>query len=137
MKALQATVLELREERERGISVRESLLRAGAERLRPIFLTTVTTVLGLTPLMLEQSFQARFLIPMAISLGFGILFATVIILLRRSRSHPRIELTGLVCLHMRGDACLSQRAIHVPALSQQLPCQIALVPLPVLTLLTA
>ncbi len=69
------------EERERGISVRESLLRAGAERLRPIFLTTVTTVLGLTPLMLEQSFQARFLIPMAIAIAFGLISATFLILL--------------------------------------------------------
>ena len=69
------------EERERGLSVRESLLRAGAERLRPIFLTTVTTVLGLTPLMLEQSFQARFLIPMAIAIAFGLISATFLILL--------------------------------------------------------
>ena len=61
--------------------MRESLLRAGAERLRPIFLTTVTTVLGLTPLMLEQSFQARFLIPMAIAIAFGLISATFLILL--------------------------------------------------------
>jgi len=64
-----------------GTPVRTALLRAGGERLRPIFLTTLTTVLGLTPLMLEQSFQARFLIPMAIAIAFGLMSATVLILL--------------------------------------------------------
>ena len=64
-----------------GLGIREALLEAGARRLRPIFLTTITTVLGLTPLMMEQSFQARFLIPMAIAIAFGLMSATVLILL--------------------------------------------------------
>jgi len=67
-------------ERAAGKSVRESLEFAGRARLRAIFLTTMTTVLGLTPLMLEQSFQAKFLIPMAISIAFGLMSATIIIL---------------------------------------------------------
>jgi multidrug efflux pump subunit AcrB len=50
-------------------------------RFRPIMLTTLTTFCGLAPMIFETSRQARFLIPMAISLGFGILFATVIALL--------------------------------------------------------
>lgn len=58
-----------------------ALVRAGRARLRPILLTTITTVLGLTPLMLEQSFQARFLIPMAITIACGLISATGIILL--------------------------------------------------------
>ncbi len=66
--------------REAGAPVRQALLDAGAARLRAIFLTTVTTVLGLTPLILETSFQARFLIPMAISIAGGLVFATVLIL---------------------------------------------------------
>lgn len=66
--------------REEGMPLIEALIQAGRARLRPIFLTTVTTVLGLTPLMLEQDFQARFLIPMAISIAFGLMFATVVIL---------------------------------------------------------
>ena len=49
---------------------------SGAARFRPIFLTSLTTFLGLTPILLETSLQAQFLIPMAISLAFGILFAT-------------------------------------------------------------
>ncbi len=60
--------------------MREALIAAGRQRLRPIFLTTITTVLGLTPLMLERSFQAKFLIPMAVSISFGLISATVLIL---------------------------------------------------------
>jgi len=69
------------EKRIEGEPLRESLLSAGAARLRPIFLTTITTVLGLTPLMLEQSMQAKFLIPMALAISFGLMSATVLILL--------------------------------------------------------
>ncbi len=65
----------------RGAALRPALVAAGRQRLRPIMLTTITTVLGLTPLMLERSFQAAFLIPMAISVAFGLLAATVLILL--------------------------------------------------------
>lgn len=57
-----------------------SILQAGVRRFRPIVLTTLTTFGGLTPIILETSRQARQLIPMAISLGFGIVFATAIIL---------------------------------------------------------
>ncbi|MEL6451207.1 MAG: efflux RND transporter permease subunit [Pseudomonadota bacterium] len=54
---------------------------AVASRFRPIFLTTCTTFLGITPLILEQSLQAQFLIPTAVSLGFGILVGSVMVLL--------------------------------------------------------
>ncbi|MBH06487.1 MAG: hypothetical protein CMJ20_09215 [Phycisphaeraceae bacterium] len=67
--------------RAKGHDIRASLLQAGCRRFRPILLTTITTVLGLTPLMLEQSFQAKFLIPMAISISFGLVGATGLILL--------------------------------------------------------
>lgn len=69
------------EERRNGLSVHDAAMAAGRARVRAIILTTVTTTLGLTPLMLEQSFQARFLIPMAITIAFGLLSATGIILL--------------------------------------------------------
>lgn len=55
--------------------------QAGLRRFRPIMLTTITTFGGLIPIIFEKSLQAQYLIPMAISLGFGILFATCIILL--------------------------------------------------------
>ncbi len=63
-----------------GKSVFEAVISAGRRRLRPILLTSLTTILGLLPLLAEQSFQARFLIPMAISISFGLLFATVLTL---------------------------------------------------------
>lgn len=63
-----------------GMPLFEAVVAAGRRRLRPILLTSLTTILGLAPLMLEQSFQARFLIPMAISISFGLAFATVLTL---------------------------------------------------------
>ena len=58
----------------------EAIREAGLRRFRPILLTTMTTFGGLTPIIMEKSLQAQYLIPMAISLGFGIIFATAIIL---------------------------------------------------------
>ena len=68
-------------ERAAGHSVSEAVISAGRRRLRPILLTSLTTILGLAPLLMETSFQARFLIPMAISISFGLAFATVLTLL--------------------------------------------------------
>ncbi len=62
------------------VSIYEAIHEAGLRRFRPIMLTTLTTFGGLTPIILETSSQAFYLIPMAISLGFGIIFATSIIL---------------------------------------------------------
>ncbi len=70
-----------RRQRELGESVLEAMLEAGPRRLRPILLTSLTTFFGLAPMILETEVQARFLIPMAISLGFGVLFSTLVILL--------------------------------------------------------
>ncbi len=64
-----------------GISIEEATRVAGVARFRAILLTSLTTFFGLTPLLLEQSTQAQFLIPMAASLGFGILYATFLSLL--------------------------------------------------------
>ncbi len=63
-----------------GMSVEGALRLAGVARWRAIILTTLTTAAGLGPMLFEKSFQAQFLIPMAISLCFGLLFATVITL---------------------------------------------------------
>jgi len=59
----------------------DAVMAAGQRRFRPIMLTSVTTFAGLTPLLLEKSLQAKFLVPMATSLGFGVLFATFITLI--------------------------------------------------------
>ncbi len=62
-------------------TILEAAMRAGARRFRPILLTSLTTFVGLMPMLLETDMQAKFLIPMAVSLGFGILFATAITLI--------------------------------------------------------
>lgn len=67
--------------RERGLKTREAILQGGKMRLRPILLTSLTTILGLAPLMVERSLQAQVLIPMAISIAFGLAFATFLTLL--------------------------------------------------------
>lgn len=66
---------------EEGMKVKEAIILAGKKRLRPILLTSLTTSFGLFPLVLEKSFQAQFLIPMAISLVYGVAFGTLFILL--------------------------------------------------------
>jgi len=66
--------------RENGMNIHDSIVSAAVQRFRPIILTTITTFGGLAPMIFERSRQARFLIPMAISLGYGILFATLITL---------------------------------------------------------
>jgi len=63
-----------------GMSARQAVVESGIRRFRPIMLTSLTTFAGLTPLLLEKSLQAKFLIPMATSLGFGVVFATFITL---------------------------------------------------------
>ena len=62
-------------------SLKTAVLDAGMARFRPILLTSLTTAAGVTPLMLETSIQAQFLVPMAVSIAFGVLFATLITLL--------------------------------------------------------
>jgi multidrug efflux pump subunit AcrB len=66
--------------RREGIPLRQAALEAGARRFRPILLTSATTFAGLAPLMISPSLHAQFLIPMAVSLGFGVVFATTITL---------------------------------------------------------
>ncbi len=66
--------------RHTGLGVDEALVEAACSRLRAMFLTSATTVAGLVPLIFETSLQAQFLIPMAVSLAFGIGFATVLVL---------------------------------------------------------
>lgn len=67
--------------RRQGCEIREAVWEGGVARFRPIILTSLTTFFGLVPILLESSLQAQFLIPMATSLGFGVLFATGITLI--------------------------------------------------------
>jgi multidrug efflux pump subunit AcrB len=68
-------------QRRKKTSVIDAITQAGVARFRPVLLTSLTTFFGLIPLLFEQSTQAQFLIPMAVSLAFGILFATFITLI--------------------------------------------------------
>ncbi len=67
--------------RRQGVSAHDAVIQAGGLRFRAIILTSLTTFAGLTPMLLEKSIQAQFLIPMAVSLSFGVLFATGVTLL--------------------------------------------------------
>ena len=62
-------------------SLKKAVLEAGPQRFRAILLTTLTTFVGLAPILAESSVQAQFLKPMAVSVGFGVIFATGITLL--------------------------------------------------------
>jgi multidrug efflux pump subunit AcrB len=68
-------------QRAEGVPMEQAIRDAGERRFRPIILTTATTFLGLTPMIFETSMQAKFLVPMAVSLGYGIVFATAITLI--------------------------------------------------------
>ena len=67
--------------RARGLAVREAIIEAACQRLRAVLLTSLTTIAGLTPLLFETSLQAQFLIPMAVSISFGLAFTTFLVLI--------------------------------------------------------
>ena len=76
--------------------IASAVREAGVSRFRPILLTSLTTFLGLAPLMLEKSFDAAFLVPMAVSLAFGVIFATFITLILVPTSYFVLEDIRLV-----------------------------------------
>jgi multidrug efflux pump subunit AcrB len=67
-----------RDVRDKGVAIQKAVVDAGCRRFRAILLTSLTTFLGILPMLLEGSAEAQFMVPMAVSLGFGIVFATVI-----------------------------------------------------------
>lgn len=67
--------------REEGMAIKQALEEAVVQRVRAVFLTSLTTIGGLTPLLFETSLQAQFLIPMAAAIAFGLMFSTFLILL--------------------------------------------------------
>jgi len=70
-----------KELRKTGIPYQAALIEAACQRLRPVLITSITTILGLAPLIFEKSLQAKFLIPMAVSISFGLAFTTLLILI--------------------------------------------------------
>ena len=86
-----------------GIQIHEAIRQAGVVRFRPILLTSLTTFVGLLPLLLEKSLQAQFLIPMCVSLAFGVLFVTAIVLFIVPVAYLMLEDAGrLVSRFRRG-----------------------------------
>jgi multidrug efflux pump subunit AcrB len=71
----------INEQRRSGAGPLDAIVDGAKQRFRPIMLTSVTTFLGVAPLVFERSLQAQFLIPMAASLAFGIVFATAILMI--------------------------------------------------------
>ncbi len=71
----------INEERDLGRPPREAIIHGAKSRFRPIFLTSLTTFLGVAPLIFERSMQAQFIVPIAVSIGFGVLFGTAILML--------------------------------------------------------
>ena len=67
--------------RETGTEVKEAMIEAGCQRLRPVMLSSLTTIVGLLPLLFEKSTQAQFLIPMVVTLVFGLAFSSALVLL--------------------------------------------------------
>lgn len=88
---------------EEGMKALEAVIDAARRRFRPIMLTSFTTFFGLAPMIFETSTQARFLIPMAISLGFGILFSTFIILLITTSFYLILEDVNALIDQWRGN----------------------------------
>ncbi|SDK55247.1 efflux RND transporter permease subunit [Microbulbifer yueqingensis] len=77
--------------RAEGMAVMDAVVQAGRDRFRPIILTSITTFVGLVPIMFERSIQAQFLIPMVVSLAFGVLFATAVTLILVPNLYKVIE----------------------------------------------
>ena len=81
----------INQKRREGMDIEEAVRISGVRRFRPIFLTSITTFAGLMPLMFDRAIHAQFLKPMAVSLGFGILFATAITLLLIPTAYLALE----------------------------------------------
>ncbi|QDU09700.1 efflux RND transporter permease subunit [Gimesia aquarii] len=86
--------------RDQGIPIEQAIIEAGKRRFRPVILTSLTTVLGLLPILSESSIQAQLLIPMATSLSFGLIFATFLVLyLIPVFNSSYATLTGVIDTH--------------------------------------
>ncbi|AMX03657.1 efflux RND transporter permease subunit [Microbulbifer thermotolerans] len=86
-----------------GMAIMDAVVQAGRDRFRPIILTSLTTFIGLVPIMFERSIQAQFLIPMVVSLAFGVLCATFVTLLLVPNLYKVIEVLRLK-MHGRKDS---------------------------------
>jgi len=92
-----------KEFREQGMAPKEAAIEAAKKRLRAVLLTSITTIVGILPLLFETALEAQFLKPMVISLSFGLLFGTLIVLLLLPASLTGIEWLRKVAAGVRSD----------------------------------
>ena len=102
------------------MDMRHAAAEAAVSRCRPIVLTSMTTFVGLTPLMFNKSVQAQFLVPMATSLAFGVLFATFVTLLVVPSGYMILEDLKSFAGRLLGSS-ESTELDKTPALNQALP----------------
>lgn len=95
--------------REEGLAAKEAAMEASARRLRAVLLTSLTTIVGIMPLLFETALQAQFLKPMVISLSFGLLFGTLIVLFLLP-----VILSGLEALRQRANSVHSVFTSYIP-----------------------
>ena len=112
----------INQRRAQGLTGHEAVLQAGVVRFRPVLLTSLTTFFGLLPLLFEKSVQAQFLIPMGISLGFGILFATAITLIMVPANVIIVEDIRRL-LHFHFPRLLQTGRNHLARISHQFACR--------------
>ena len=105
---------------ESGMDMRHAVAEAAVSRCRPIVLTSLTTFVGLTPLMFNKSVQAQFLVPMATSLAFGVLFATFVTLLVVPSGYMILEDLKSFAGRLLGSSESTEQD-KTPALNQALP----------------
>ncbi|MGI9343215.1 MAG: efflux RND transporter permease subunit [Gammaproteobacteria bacterium] len=105
-------VVAFKQARERGLTAADAAIEAGCRRLRAVLLTSITTVAGVLPLLLETALQAQFLKPMVISIGFGLMFGTLIVLFLLPTMLVSVEAwrSRLVGVHSDFSARLRARA---------------------------
>ncbi|HHM04218.1 MAG TPA: efflux RND transporter permease subunit [Gammaproteobacteria bacterium] len=89
--------------REGGMAIRDAIVEAACQRLRAVLLTSLTTIGGLLPLLFETSLQAQFLIPMAVTISFGLAFSTLLVLL---------VIPALLSVHESAATVLGRRTAH-------------------------
>jgi multidrug efflux pump subunit AcrB len=104
-----------------GRPMHDAILVAGKARFRPILLTSLTTFVGLLPLLLERSVQAQFLIPMALSLAFGVLFATFVTLLIVPIGYLMLEDVQLWVLRLVGRLSHAELTERLEARGDRMP----------------
>ncbi|TDR23525.1 efflux RND transporter permease subunit [Marinicella litoralis] len=104
----------INKERSHGVDIITAVKHAGSKRFRAILLTSLTTFFGLLPIMFEQSLQAKVIIPMAVSLAFGILFATVITLILIPALYALLERMKYRFINIKGYQRKSENKAPVP-----------------------